>query len=122
KARLSPILVKQLVIYFLVIAFQNNRFGFGILTFELILALLGYSLGVLSIRLITGVGRKGSTYLLSNSSLLLWGTIFGVAGFIEMFLVIFQEKIELLFPAVGSLIFGIGIYNLIKRRKLKNDL
>ncbi len=112
-------LIFFLVIYSLALSIQHENYGIHKLTIQLFLALIGYSLGVLSIRLIKGSGKKGSTYLLSNFSLLIWGTIFGVAGIIEIVLVIFQEKIEYLYPAVGSLVMGLGSYKLVKMRKLK---
>ena len=69
--------------YFAVIALVNNKINAGVLFIESLLGLIGYSLGALSLRLISGKGVKGSNKLLSNLSLMIWGTIFGVAGVIE---------------------------------------
>lgn len=111
-----------LAVYFLIISFENNKIGLGVIVILLVFSLIGYSLGVLSIRLIMGSGRKGTKYLLSNSSLLFWGTIFGVAGIVEVFFMILHDNLDLLIPAIGSLTMGLGSYKLAKKRRLKNEL
>ncbi len=111
------VLIFCLVIFLLLITIPNNALDSDVFIIALILALIGYALGTLSIRLITGRGIKGSTYLLSNTSLLFWGTVFGVAGVIEIFLAVFNDEYNLIIPGVGSLVMGLGSYSLVRRRK-----
>jgi len=121
-----------LFIYFAITAFKNGSLNIGILVIELIVGLIGYSLGKISLRLITGRGKKGSAHLLSNTTLLFWGTIFGVAGVIEIFLAIFYEKVAfeifgiesiiIILLGIGTIVMGLGTYRLVKIRKNKNEL
>ncbi len=121
-----------LFIYFAITAFKNSALNIGVLFIELIVGLIGYSLAVLSIRLITGRGDKRNTHLLSNTSLLIWGTIFGVVGVIEIFIaILYQElafeiwgngNIEMVILGIGTIMMGLGAYRLVKIRKNKNEL
>ena len=88
-----------LFIYFAITAFKNSVLNIGVLIIELIIGFIGYSLALLSFRLITGRVNKRNKYLLSNTSLLIWGTILGV----------------------GTIVMGLGAYRLVKIRK-KNEL
>lgn len=121
-----------LFIYFAITAFKNSALNLGVLFIELIVGLIGYSLAILSIRLITGRGDKRKAYLLSNTSLLIWGAIFGVAGVIEIFLAILYEEVALdiwgigsimmVIAGIGTIMMGLGAYRLVKIRKKKNEL
>lgn len=107
-----------LFIYFLVVAIQNGKFfSLGVLALELVLGFIGYSLGIWGARLISGRGKQGSEYLLSNPSLLLWGTFLGVAGVIEIIFAISNEGLYLLLSGVVCVAMGLGSYNLVKRRR-----
>ena len=120
-----------LFIYFAITAFKNSVLNIGVLIIELIIGFIGYSLALLSFRLITGRVNKRNKYLLSNTSLLIWGTIFGVFGIIEIFFAIFYEEtaseiwgfgsIMIMILGVGTIVMGLGAYRLVKIRK-KNEL
>jgi hypothetical protein len=106
-----------LCVFFCVLAIRNQSFNLSIAAFELVLALLAIKLGTLSHRLITGRGIKGGPHLMSNGTLLFWGTVFGVAGVMEVGLALFMLQLALLFPAAGSLVLGLGAYALVRKRK-----
>lgn len=120
-----------LFIYFAITAIKNEALNIKVLVIESIVGLIGYSLGKISFKLITGRGQKGSAHLLSNTTLLFWGTIFGVAGIIEIFLAIFFEKaafdifgiesIIIVLLGIGSIVMGLGAYRLVKIRKNNNE-
>jgi len=121
-----------LFIYFAITAFNNSALNIGVIFIELTVGLIGYSLAILSIRLITGRGGKRNKYLLSNTSLLFWGTIFGVSGIIEIFLAIFYEEraldiwgigsIVMVIVGIGTIMMGLGAYRLVKIRRKNNEL
>lgn len=87
------------------------------LVIELVMALIAYSLAMFSIRLITGRGIKGSDRLLSNSALMIWGTVFGVFGIVELIQVVVSQRVEFFVPGITSIVIGLGAYNLARTRK-----
>lgn len=108
-----------LFLYFAVLAVVNRAYNFGVLVIELLVGLIAYSLGVFSVRLITGRGIRGGKQLLSNASLTFWGTVFGVAGTIELVLLLMNRKLDMLAPGIFSIAMGLGAYQLVRTRKSK---
>ena len=115
---------------FIVLAYkgiENDRIDRVFIVVELIFGLISYSLAILSYRLLTNRGRKKTNYLFSNIALTIWGTIFGVAGVVEIIMGIFYkneaaaiwgfDSSVTIIMGVISVFMGIGVLKLVKTRK-----
>ncbi len=103
----------SLFLYFAVLAVRNGVYSVGLLVIELVVVLIAYSLAMFSVRLITGRGIKGSKRLLSNTALMIWGTVFGVSGIVELILFVMNQQVLYIAPAIVSIVMGLSAYNLV---------
>ena len=106
-----------LFVYFIYVAIKNSAYNVGVLAVEIIFIFIGISLGVLSYRLIKGRGINRGRSLLSNSSLYIWGTVFGVAGVIMIPYSLYSSHYQYLGAGFVGVAMGLGAYKLVKHRK-----
>jgi hypothetical protein len=96
---------------------QNSKVSIGTLFFQFNLILIGIFFGNIALKLIKGLGVNKSDYLLSDFSMLIWGTVFGVAGIIELGMGVTSADYYYVMIGVGSIMMGLSSYGLVKKRR-----
>ena len=110
-----------LVAYFAIVIYEKNTFGIETIFIEAILAAIGAGLSLLSYRLITGKGAKGTKSLFTANTFILFGLFFGVAGVVGLGVGIFDIDAKLILTSLLGLVTSYSLVKLGKKQKSRTD-
>ncbi|MGW8248805.1 MAG: hypothetical protein ACWGOV_11940 [Acidiferrobacterales bacterium] len=119
---LIAILFFALTLYFSFAIFVPGKINWPATIFELILVLLGFSLGRWGIRLFRGKGANGTRYLMSRQATYLWSATFAIAGFLIAYFAFVLDRPFLLVLAIWCVMAGINGYRLYRKMKHAQEM